>query len=115
MPVTGTLKRGKLSIAQLNLDFTKNPISVKVLAAYVDEADPLSIFAWVPAHGNIWSQQTKDALRTLLASLEEDIARVIMDDADVSAGPPVKGLNLGGLAEHLGASDGGGDDEPPSI
>jgi len=115
MPVTGTLKRGKLSIAQLNMDFTKNPVHVKVLAAYVDEEDPLSIFAWVPAQGNIWSQSTKDALRGLLASLEEDISRVVMDDADVSVGPPVKGLSLGGLSEHLGAVDGSGDNEPPSI
>jgi len=114
MPVTGTLKRGKLSIAQLNLDFTKNPVTVKVLAAYVDEDNPLSIFAWVPAQGNIWSQQTKEALRALLASLEEDVARVIMDDPDVSTGAPVKGLKLGGLAEHLGMPS-EGDEEPPSI
>ena len=114
MPITGTLKKGRLSIAQLNLDFTKNPVTVKVLAAFVDESNPLTIFAWVPAQGNIWSQQTKEALRILLSSLEEDIARTTMDDADITTGPPTKGLSLGGLSEHLGAvADGGG--EPPSI
>jgi hypothetical protein len=84
--------------------------SLKVKAAFVDSKSGHT-HGWTTGEGPIWSKETMEAMNTLRASMERDLARLhftgsaleVAGDTVSTASPT--GASVGGLGEHLGTGE----------
>lgn len=103
MPVTGTSKLTRLQLAQLSIDIAKTPVEIKVLIALIDPATGHA--AYMRHNGSIWSEETQAALRQLIDSLENDVARIVLDASGDGTAAAPRQVQSGGLGEHLTGAD----------
>jgi hypothetical protein len=104
MPLKGRFKEGELRIAQVQVDFLKQPMSVYVLAAYVDPKVGNTL-AWIPAQGVMWSKETATALTRLVQCMERDVASAMMVTGASSPESDTQRTGFVGIGERVsGAS-----------
>ena len=98
----GTLRADELKVSKIDVDFLTNPVKVRVLLAFVDTSTGHTI-AWANGDGGMWSTETKQKLRELCDSMEEDAARQLLSEhSSVPAKSSPAKTPVGGIGEHLG-------------
>lgn len=108
MTVRGTLNANALKVAQLNIDYLRNPVHMEILSALVNERTGVTV-GWTQADSGILSNKTHALLKELIESIEEDIAaRVFVEGAVASPAVQRSKPGLSGLGEHVS----GGEDAP---
>jgi len=109
MSIKGKLKASRLAVAQVTVDTLQSPVSIKASAAMIDDGGAGAV-AWMQFTGNVWSDKTLGCLKALIASMEADIGKAVLESAATS---DESSSVIGGLGEHLGR--GAPEDDAESI
>lgn len=96
MAIDGNCKLTRLTLASLSIDYTKVPCEVRTVATLSEPSTGNA--AIVRASSSIWSSETQKLLKELIASLEGDIARSVLD---VGSSGPATDRAPTGIGEHL--------------
>lgn len=104
MTVRGTPRANALVVAQIQVDYLRNPVRVTALGALVDEKTGRTL-GYTNGDGGTWSNETLEKLNALREAMEHDLASKVFTEGP-SRGvvqPEKRGLAVvGGLGEHLG-------------
>ncbi len=100
MTIKGTLKSDAVTVARIEVDFTRSPIKFSALCGLVQEKTGATL-AWTNMPESAWSEETMTRLAALRESMELDYARRFFHEhsaeSSAGAGPQLEG----GLGEHL--------------
>lgn len=105
MSIDGTPKFGTIAVKEITADITASTLTLSCKAAFVDRTSG-STHGWTWGEGGIWSQETKDRLRALQESMENDLARLhFQEGGEMQVTRHSAQPQLGGIAEHLEDAD----------
>lgn len=94
-----------LSIANIEIDFTKNPIHIRARAGFVNTKSGQTM-GWTDFINGPWKKETLERLRAFTDSLESDIASVYLDNSSGIITTTEKSpVAVSGLGEFLEKND----------
>ncbi len=105
MTFRGDPKIDGLVVSEIEVNFLANPVTIEVTAAFISTKGG-DTHGWTKGHGSQWSDETRQNLKALRESMENDMAKVhfVTSNSGATKKPTE---DVGGLGEHL--------DKTPSV
>ncbi len=100
--VKGQPKFDGLAIGQLSANFTRETLHLEATAGFVDSTTG-ETHGWTKADGRVWSKETMSKLKELQLSMELDMAKLHLSDADSAVTESAK-RSPSGIGEALGTT-----------
>lgn len=103
MAATGTPVFDALALTTIEINLMDKSMTAE--AAFVNTKNGAT-HGWTKGTGSIWSEDTKAAVATLVALMEQDLAQLHFGTIQAAQGLAVPTQPASGLGEHLADGDG---------